>query len=81
MTETPFTWCVITDLANAPFSFIIFRDRNDRPGMRIGVSARMSDGGFRFRFNPDAILFRHPFTFNSDNEIFIDSKEKITGNV
>ena len=59
----------------------IFRDRNDRPGMRIGVSARMSDGGFRFRFNPDAIFFRHPFTFNADNEIFIDSKEKITGNV
>ena len=59
----------------------IFRDRNDIPGMRIGVSARMSDGGFRLRFSPDAIIFRHPFTFNAGNEIFIDRNEKITGNV
>ncbi len=59
----------------------IFRDKNDSPGMRIGITAKVVENGYRFRFNPDAILFRHPFTFNADNTMFIDRKTGIEGNI
>lgn len=59
----------------------VFRDNKDAPGMRIGVTAKMTGEGYRFRFNPDAILFRHPFTFNAYNTIELTKRLKIRGNI
>ena len=59
----------------------IFRDRNDAVGMKLGASARMHGDGYLIRFNPKATLFRQPFTFNEENEIFISRDAKIRGNV
>ncbi len=58
----------------------MFRDKNDIPGMRLGITTRIVNNGFKFRFTPDAILFRHPFTFNADNGIFINREARVTGN-
>ena len=59
----------------------IFRDRKDDIGMKLGLTARMTGGGFRFNFTPDAILFRHPFRFNDENEITLDKAMNIRGNI
>ena len=59
----------------------LFRDRNDAVGMKLGASAKMLADGYLIRFTPRATLFRQPFTFNEENEIFISRDTKIRGNV
>lgn len=59
----------------------IFRDRNDAIAMKTGLSATILKEGYLFRFSPTATLFRQPFTFNKDNQIFISREMKIRGNV
>lgn len=59
----------------------IFRDRNDAIALKAGVSASLQRNGYLFRFAPTATLFRQPFTFNSDNEVFVSREMKIRGNV
>ena len=59
----------------------LFRDRNDAVAMKAGVSATMQRDGYLLRFSPTATLFRQPFTFNKENEIFISREMKLRGNI
>lgn len=59
----------------------LFRDRNDAVAMKAGVSATIQRDGYLLHFAPTATLFRQPFTFNNDNEIFISREMKLRGNV
>ncbi|MBQ5663283.1 MAG: translocation/assembly module TamB domain-containing protein, partial [Bacteroidaceae bacterium] len=59
----------------------LFRDRNNVVAMRAGVSATMQRDGLLFRFAPNATLFRQPFKFNKDNEIFLSREMEIRGNI
>lgn len=60
---------------------IMFRDRNDSIGIKLGATAIMRPEGLDIRFNPDAILLKNRFHFNENNFINISKGMRIDADV
>lgn len=60
---------------------IMFRDRNDSIGIKLGAMAIMRPEGLDIRFNPNAILLKNRFRFNEDNFINISKGIKVDADV
>lgn len=60
---------------------IMFRDRNDSIGIKLGAMTLMKPEGLDIKFNPDAILFKSLFHFNEENFIKISKGMRVDADV
>ena len=60
---------------------IVYRDKNDSIGIKMGAMTLMKPEGLDIRFNPEAILVKHPFHFNDGNFIRIGKGMSVDADV
>lgn len=59
----------------------IFRDSNEHIGARLKLNTLLSPKELYFHFDPDAILFGHPFRFNRENYLALSGRYAVRSDI
>ncbi|MBQ5730552.1 MAG: translocation/assembly module TamB domain-containing protein, partial [Bacteroidaceae bacterium] len=59
----------------------IFRDSNENIGARLKLNTLLSPRELYFHFDPDAIIFGHPFRFNRDNYLTLGGRYAVRSDI
>ncbi|MBO7281199.1 MAG: translocation/assembly module TamB domain-containing protein [Bacteroidaceae bacterium] len=59
----------------------IFRDSNENIGARLKLNTQLSPRELYFHFDPDAIIFGHPFRFNRDNYLTLGGRYAVRSDI